>query len=97
MIVTFVHHSCFVVEMNERVLIFDYFRDGRVKGYQFTGVLPEFDSEKPVYVFASHFHQDPINMKSINCRIMRLTLPLSHWIQGRKNMPGKDFCILWNM
>lgn len=40
MIVTFVHHSCFVVEMKERVLIFDYFRDGRVKGYQFTGVLP---------------------------------------------------------
>ena len=63
MIVTFVHHSCFVVEMNERVLIFDYFRDGRVKGYQFTGVLPEFDSEKPVYVFASHFHQDHFDVE----------------------------------
>ena len=63
MIVTFVHHSCFVVEMNERVLIFDYFRDGRVKGYQFTGVLPEFDSEKPVYVFASHFHQDHFDLE----------------------------------
>ncbi len=58
MIITFVHHSCFVVETEERVLIFDYFEDGKVKGYHFTGVLPEFAPDKPVYVFASHFHQD---------------------------------------
>lgn len=63
MIVTFVHHSCFVVEMEERVLIFDYFRNGRVKGYQFTGVLPEFDTEKQIYVFASHFHQDHFDLE----------------------------------
>ena len=30
MIITFVHHSCFVLETNERVLIFDYFKDGNV-------------------------------------------------------------------
>ena len=36
MIITFVHHSCFVLETNERVLIFDYFKDGNVKGYTFT-------------------------------------------------------------
>lgn len=58
MIVTFVHHSCFVAETDERVLIFDYFKNGRVKGYNFTGVLPEFDKSKPLYVFASHAHQD---------------------------------------
>lgn len=58
MMITFVHHSCFVVELEERVLIFDYFHNGRVKGYDFTGVIPEFDPAKKVYVFASHFHQD---------------------------------------
>ena len=62
MIVTFVHHSCFVVETSERVLIFDYFQNGRIKGYHFTGVLPEFDRKKPLYVFASHFHQDHFKM-----------------------------------
>ncbi len=63
MIITFVHHSCFVVETEERVLIFDYFRNGNVKGYEFTGVLPEFDKNKPVYVFASHFHQDHFDLE----------------------------------
>lgn len=58
MIITFVHHSCFAVETEERTLIFDYFEDGKVKGYHFTGVLPEIDPDKPAYVFASHFHQD---------------------------------------
>lgn len=63
MIVTFVHHSCFTVEMEKRVLIFDYFRDGMVKGYHFTGVLPEFDESKAIYVFASHFHQDHFDLE----------------------------------
>lgn len=63
MIITFVHHSCFVVELEERVLIFDYFRNGRVKGYDFTGVIPEFDPDKKVYVFASHFHQDHFDLE----------------------------------
>lgn len=62
MIITFVHHSCFVVETEERVLIFDYFEDGKVKGYHFMGVLPEFDADKQVYVFASHFHQDHFDL-----------------------------------
>ena len=58
MIITFVHHSCFVAETEEKVLIFFFFLNGKVKGYHFTGVLPEFDPNKQVYVFASHFHQD---------------------------------------
>ncbi len=62
MIVTFVHHSCFVVETEERTLVFDYFENGKVKGFEFTGVLPEFRKEKPVYVFASHAHQDHFDL-----------------------------------
>ena len=30
MIITFVHHSCFVVETDERVMIFDYFKKGNM-------------------------------------------------------------------
>ena len=63
MIITFVHHSCLVVEMKERVFVFDYFKNGKVKGFEFTGVLPEFDKEKPLYVFASHFHQDHFDVE----------------------------------
>lgn len=37
--VIFVHHSCFVVEVDEKVLIFDWFGGERVEGYHFGGVL----------------------------------------------------------
>lgn len=63
MIITFVHHSCFVIETEERTLIFDYFQNGKVKGYAFAGELPEIDSGKPLYVFASHFHQDHFDLE----------------------------------
>ena len=60
--VIFVHHSCFVVEMEDVVLIFDYFEGNRVTGYTFTGVLPVFDKDKSIYFFASHKHQDHFDM-----------------------------------
>lgn len=46
--ITYIYHSCYVVEMEDRYLLFDYCK----------GVLPEFDSNKPVYVFVSHRHED---------------------------------------
>jgi len=46
--VTFVTHSCFVVELEKSVLVFDYYK----------GELPEFDEEKGLYFFASHSHGD---------------------------------------
>ena len=39
--VIFIHHSCFLVEVDEKVLIFDWFDGDRVEGYHFGGVLPE--------------------------------------------------------
>lgn len=63
MIITFVHHSCFMVEMEERTLLFDYFQNGNVKGYEFTGELPAVDRDKPFYVFASHSHQDHFDLE----------------------------------
>ena len=60
--ITFVHHSCFTVETGDIALIFDWFDGNRVNGYHFGGVLPEFEPDMPVYVFASHKHQDHFDM-----------------------------------
>ena len=60
--VIFIHHSCFLVEVDEKVLIFDWFDGDRVEGYHFGGVLPEYEPDTPVYVFASHKHRDHFDM-----------------------------------
>ncbi len=49
--VTYIYHSCFTVEEQDVVLIFDYFK----------GDLPQFDNEKKIYVFSSHKHADHFN------------------------------------
>lgn len=57
--VYFIMHSCFVVEMDDRYLLFDYFDKNKNKDLQdFDGVLPEFSPEKKLYVFSSHGHRD---------------------------------------
>lgn len=49
--VKFIAHSSFLIEMDKKVLIFDYCK----------GKLPRFDKEKEVYVFFSHGHEDHFN------------------------------------
>lgn len=49
--ITYIHHSSFCVELDNSILLFDYFK----------GELPEFDKNKKLYVFSSHFHQDHFN------------------------------------
>lgn len=51
--ITYLEHSGFVVEYEEYVLIFDYYR----------GKLPKFDPGKHILVFASHIHPDHFNKK----------------------------------
>ena len=46
--ITYIHHSSFCVELQNSILLFDYFK----------GELPKFDKGKKLYVFASHFHED---------------------------------------
>ena len=50
--VTYIYHSGFVVECETCTLIFDYY----------TGELPSFNPELPVYFFASHKHADHFSM-----------------------------------
>lgn len=51
--ITYIHHSSFAVELPHAVFLFDYFE----------GTLPDFPREKPLYVFASHKHQDHFDLK----------------------------------
>lgn len=50
--VTYVYHSCYIVELDNVILVFDYFM----------GKLPEFNKNKKLYFFASHKHQDHFSM-----------------------------------
>jgi len=52
--VTYVWHSCFVVELDKNILVFDYFPKEAVETVHFEGKMPELDANKHIYVFASH-------------------------------------------
>lgn len=52
--ITYIHHSSFIVELKNHILLFDYFQ----------GNLPQFNKNKKLYVFSSHSHHDHFN-KSI--------------------------------
>lgn len=54
---TYIFHSCFVLETDRCILVFDYWMDP-------SGFMPQIlmsGKNKPVYVFASHFHEDHFN------------------------------------
>ena len=46
--ITYIHHSSFMVELEQAVLLFDYFE----------GEVPFTDLNKPLFIFASHRHGD---------------------------------------
>lgn len=60
--VIFIHHSCFLVEVDDKVLIFDYFDGDKVNGYTFTGKIPDYEPDTKIYMFASHCHKDHYDM-----------------------------------
>ena len=53
MTVTYLYHSGFVVEFDDIVLVFDYYK----------GELPETVRGKKLYVFSSHYHKDHFQYK----------------------------------
>ncbi|WP_455716879.1 MBL fold metallo-hydrolase [Anaerosporobacter sp.] len=46
--IQYIKHSCYIVELSNAILLFDYY----------IGEIPQIPADKPVYAFASHFHQD---------------------------------------
>lgn len=57
--VKFVCHSCFIVEFDKSVLIFDYYGEGK---------LPESFGEKNVYFLNSHGHPDHFKREILDLR-----------------------------
>ena len=51
--VTYINHSCFLVESDSNLFLFDYF----------DGDLPELNFDKPLYCFSSHSHEDHFSEK----------------------------------
>lgn len=52
--VTYLHHSGFAVELETKVLLFDYYTEGGRKNYFDPAAYPE----KQIFVFVSHAHAD---------------------------------------
>lgn len=52
--VTYLHHSGFAVELETKVLLFDYYTEGGRKSYFDPAAYPE----KEIFVFVSHAHED---------------------------------------
>ena len=75
--VTYLDHSGFIVEYKSYVLIFDWYR----------GQLPEFGSQKKIYVFASHSHYDHFNKKIFG---WKKQYPDIQYILSSDILGGKD-------
>ena len=90
MTLTYIFHSCFVLETEKVILIFDYWLD-------FDGnLLPYLKKEKPIYVFSSHFHEDHFNSAIFEWRKQRdqVTYILSKDIL-RHRRAGKEDADVW--
>lgn len=69
--ITYIYHSCFLVETSDCYYLFDYYK----------GELPGLDTGKPILVFASHRHKDHYNpdifpmLSDIGMRKIHAVLP----------------------
>lgn len=53
--VSYIYHDCFVVETENTILVFDYWKDGKRSPLDFQA------NGRKVYVFVSHHHKDHFN------------------------------------
>ena len=56
--ITYIGHSGFLVELEDRCLLFDYYQ----------GEIPPVAFSRPLYVFVSHRHQDHYNRAVLDFR-----------------------------
>ena len=68
MTLTYIFHSGFVLETEQSILLFDYWMDS--SGVM-DGVLR---SEKPMYVFSSHFHEDHFTKEIFEWKKQKLNI-----------------------
>lgn len=65
----YIYHSCFIVETESSFVLFDYFKNkqNNNEDFNFNELLNDiFISEKPLYVFSSHSHQDHFNSEILS-------------------------------
>lgn len=90
--ITYIFHSGFLAETKTCYYLFDYYRGG----------LPELNPDKPILVFASHFHQDHYNkqvfellrQQKMKCVYAVLSKDIS-----RRNYPAEGvevFCVTFD-
>ncbi len=82
--ITYIFHSGYLVETEERYLLYDYYK----------GDIPTINVEKPLYVFASHKHGDHFNAKIFELVLThpRVTFILSYDIKMKSWNKAK-----WNV
>ncbi len=76
--ITYIHHSSFSVELESAVLLFDYYK----------GILPVFDKNKQLFVFASHDHHDHFNEEIFN---LSKLYPQVTYILSKDIVPAKVY------
>ena len=86
MTLTYIFHSGFVLETEQSILVFDYWMDP-------SGVMDSvLRSEKPMYVFSSHFHEDHFTKEIFEWKKLRegITYILSKDIYKHRRASKED-------
>lgn len=59
--ITYIYHSCFLIETDEYSMVFDYWQDPTSSDGTTPRFLQSLDRTKPFYVVVSHHHKDHFN------------------------------------
>lgn len=86
--VIFLHHSSFLIEVDDKVLIFDYFNGDKVPEYHFTGKIPTYERDTEIYMFSSHRHQDHFDL---DCLKLVDMYPNIHFIFSKDIRLSKNY------
>ena len=81
--ITYLYNSGFIVELDNHILLFDYYQ----------GVIPPLNLTKPLYVFVSHFHHDHYNPAIYQIKHPQITYIIDSKInnKGLKVRPGEIY------
>lgn len=91
---TYIYHSCFVLEIERCIILFDYYKDTKGKhGYVHDYVL---NQPKPLYILSSHFHPDHFSREIFQWKEQKKNIVylLSHDILKRKKVTEEEAIFL---
>ena len=89
---TYIYHSCFVLETDSCCVLFDFYKDtDKTNGFVHGELLK---SDKPLYVLSSHSHFDHFNPEILTWAEKRNNI---HFILSKdiKEEKGVDFADLY--